>query len=175
MMDAAFLDPEVIAQWGRDSGIAQMMYSRWGWPIVEAFHFIGLCLLFGAVAFFDLRMLGIARGVSLTALHRMIPYGLVGFAVSVTSGLLFFIAVPDQYLYNPAFQTKMALLGLAGLNMVLFYAFAARAVRTTGPDDLPPLRARVFGAVSLLCWLGVMTCGRVITAFRPPWHWCLWC
>jgi len=43
-------------------------------------------------------------------------------------------------------------------------------------DGVPPLPARLFGLVSLLCWLGVMTCGRVITAYRPPaFYWCPWC
>jgi hypothetical protein len=170
-----FLDPVAIAQWSRDVGIFGLMTSRWGWPIVEVFHFFGLCLLFGAVGFFDLRMLGVARGVSLRALHRLIPYGLAGFALSVTTGFLFVTSMPDQYLYNPALQTKLALMALAGVNMALFYATTARAVKATGEEDLPPMRARVFAVVSLACWLGVMTCGRVITAFRPPWYWCFWC
>ncbi len=171
----AMLDPAAIAQWGRDIGIAGMMTARWGWPIAEILHFFGLCLLFGTVALFDLRMLGVARGVPLRTLHRLIPFGLAGFAISVTTGALFVITTPDQYLYNPALQTKLALLLLAGINMLLFYATAARGVWTTGDDALPPLRARIFGSVSLACWLGVIVCGRVITAFRPPWHWCFWC
>ena len=175
MGDAALPDPLTLAQWGRDAGIAALMQSRWGWPVTEVLHFVGLCTLFGTVGFFDLRMLGVARGVSLAELHRMIPIGLAGFALSVTTGLLFFFTAPDQYLYNPAFQTKITLIGLAGLNMVLFYAIASRSVRATDEYALPPMHARVFGAVSLGCWLGVIVCGRVITAFRPPWHWCFWC
>ena len=124
---------------------------------------------------FDLRMLGVARGVSLRALHRLIPFGVAGFATSAITGFLFVVSAPDQYLYNPALQTKLALMGLAGVNMVLFYATAARAASSTNPDDLPPMRARLFGVVSLGCWLGVIACGRVITAFRPPWYWCWWC
>jgi hypothetical protein len=171
----AMLDPAAIAQWGRDMGITGLMTARWGWPIAEIFHFFGLCLLFGTVALFDLRMLGVARGVSLRALHRLIPFGIAGFAISVTTGALFVITTPDQYLYNPALQTKLALMLLAGINMLLFYATVARLVWTTGDDALPPLRARILGAVSLACWLGVIVCGRVITTFRPPWHWCFWC
>jgi len=170
-----FLDPVAITRWAMDVGIYAVMTSRWGWPIVEIFHFTGLCLLFGSVGMFDLRMLGVARGVSLRALHRLIPFGLAGFAMSVTTGFLFVVTTPDQYLYNPALQTKLALMALAGVNMALFYATAARAVKATGDFDLPPFRARIIGAVSLFCWLGVITCGRVITAFRPPWHWCFWC
>jgi hypothetical protein len=170
-----FIDVDAIARWGEASGIAGIMHSRWGWPIVEVLHFIGLCLLFGAVALFDLRMLGMARGVRLSAVHRMIPFGLAGFALSIATGLMFLVTMPDQYVYNPAIQTKFALLLLAGVNMALFYATTARAVAATADDALPPLRARLFGAVSLLCWLGVITCGRVITAYRPPHHWCFWC
>jgi hypothetical protein len=170
-----FPDPAAIAQWGRDMGIAALMTARWGWPIAEVLHFTGLCLLFGTVGLFDLRMLGLARGVSLRALHQMIPAGLAGFAISVITGACFVITTPDQYLYNPALQTKLALMLLAGINMLLFYTTAARGVWATGAGEMPPLRARIFGAVSLLCWLGVITCGRVITAFRPPWHLCLWC
>lgn len=170
-----FLDPEAIAKWAREVGITSFTQSPWGWPSLEVFHFIGLCLLFGAVGMFDLRMLGVARGVSLRALHRLIPFGVAGFAISAITGFLFVVSAPGQYLYNPALQTKLTLMGLAGVNMVLFYAAAARAVSSTSRDDLPPMRARLFGVVSLGCWLGVIACGRVITAFRPPWHWCWWC
>lgn len=175
-MDAdPLFDTEAIARWAIDIGIAGWMQSDWGWPVTEIFHFTGLCLLFGTVALFDLRMLGVARGIRLSALHRMVPFGVAGFAISITSGLLFVVTYPDQYLHNPAFQTKLALMGLAGINMALFYLTTARAVWPTDADAMPPLRARICGAVSLLCWLGVIACGRVITTFRPPWHWCLWC
>jgi hypothetical protein len=175
-MDAdPLFNAAAIAQWARDVGIAGWMAWEWGWPITEICHFTGLCLLFSTVALFDLRMLGVARGIRLSALHRLIPVGLAGFALSLTTGCMFLVTMPEQYLHNPAFLTKLALLGLAGINMLLFYATTARAVWTTDADALPPVRARVFGAVSLACWLGVIACGRVITAYRPPWDWCFWC
>jgi hypothetical protein len=59
--------------------------------------------------------------------------------------------------------------------MVVFYLTSASAVRAAGPDDLPPLRARIIGGVSLACWVGVIVGGRLITFFRPPYHWCFWC
>ena len=159
-----------------DFGVHALMTTRWGWPVAECFHFIGLCLLFGTVGFFDLRMLGVARGIELRALHRLIPVGIAGFAISATSGVLFVLTAPDQYLHNPAFLLKLCFMLMAGINMLLFYLIAARTVWLTAADENPPLPARVFGAVSLLSWLGVITCGRVITAFRPPaFYWCPWC
>ncbi len=169
-------DPVGIVVWAIDTGLYDLMYSAWGWPIAEIVHFTGLCLLIGAVGMFDLRMLGFGRGLSLPALHKLVPFGVLGFALSAASGFLFVVTSPDQYLYNPAWQVKMGLLALAGLNMALFYLTASRRVRTLGPDDAPPLALRLFAGVSLACWIGVIAAGRVITAYRPPsWFWCAWC
>jgi len=109
-------------------------------------------------------------------LHKLVPFGVAGFALSVTTGCCFVVTAPDQYLYNPALQTKLTLMGIAGINMIAFYATSAsHAVARAPADAMPPRSARVFAVVSLLCWLGVIVCGRVITAFRPPFHWCAWC
>ena len=71
MMDPIF-DPIAIEQWARDTGIFGMMNSKWGWPIAEIIHFFGLCLLIGTVGMFDLRMMGVARGVTMKELHRLV-------------------------------------------------------------------------------------------------------
>ncbi len=174
--DDPLFDPVAIVVWSIDSGIYDVMYSAWGWPVVEILHFTGLCLLMGAVGMFDLRMMGVVRGISLPALHKLVPWGVGGFALSVATGVMFVSSAPDQYLYNPAWQVKMALLALAGANMVLFYLTTSRRVQTLGPEEEPPLAARVFAGASLTLWLGVIAAGRVITAFRPPsWFWCAWC
>jgi hypothetical protein len=174
--DDPLFDPVALVVWSIDAGIFDLMYSAWGWPIAEIVHFTGLCLLIGTVGMFDLRMMGLVRGLSLAALHKLVPFGVLGFALSAASGFAFVVTSPDQYLYNPAWQIKMALLALAGLNMALFYLTTARAVKALGPDDAPPFAARLFAGTSLLCWIGVIAAGRVITAFRPPsWFWCAWC
>ncbi len=144
--------------------------------IAEVVHFTGLCFLFGAVGTFDLRMMGFLRGLSLKALHRLVPFGIAGFVLSAASGFAFVVSAPDQYIYNPAWQAKMVLLAVAGLNMAVFYLTAARRLKGLGPDEMPSLAARIFAIVSLTSWLGVIAAGRVITAFRPPaWFFCGWC
>ncbi len=169
-------DVVAIVEWAIDAGIFDLMYSAWGWPIAEIVHFTGLCLLIGTVGLFDLRMIGLVRGPSLSALHRLVPFGVLGFLLSAGSGLLFVVTSPHQYIYNPAWQSKMALIGLAGINMVLFYLTAARGLHRLAPGDSPALAARAFAGVSLVCWIGVIAAGRVVTAFRPPsYFWCGWC
>src|SRR5690606_29125917 len=67
-------DPVGIVVWAIDTGIFDVMYSAWGWPMAEIVHFIGICLLIGAVGMFDLRMIGFARGLSIEALHKLVPF-----------------------------------------------------------------------------------------------------
>ena len=173
-MDPIF-NPDAIEQWGKDVGIFALMNTKWGWPFAEIIHFTGICLLFGTVGMFDLRMMGVARGIAIKELHKLVPLGVAGYLMCVITGFLFIVSAPGQYIYNPAVQTKLSLMVLAGINMVVFYVTTARAAAAVGPDDLPPLRARVIGGISLACWLGVIVCGRLVTFFRPPEHWCLWC
>jgi len=125
-----------------------------------------MSLLIGAVGVFDLRLLGFARGLSYAALHRLIPIGVAGFALNVLTGVCFLSAYPDQYLFNAAFQFKVLFLGVAGLNVALFYALTFAALRGLGAYDPPPLRARLAGAISLAAWIGVMSAGRLLTFFR---------
>lgn len=176
MLNDPLLDPVAIVEWAIDTGIFDFMYSAWGWPIAEIIHFTGLCLLAGTVGTFDLRMMGFLRGISLPALHRLVPFGVFGFLLCLVTGVMFVSTAPDQYLYNPAWQIKMGLIAIAGVNMVAFYATTARSLRTLGPAEDIPFAARFFAIASFACWAGVIACGRVITAFRPPaWEWCAWC
>lgn len=173
-MDPIF-NPDAIEAWAKSVGIFQLMNTTWAWPAAEIIHFFGLCLLIATVGMFDLRMMGLAKGVSMKALHTLVPFGIAGYAMCAITGILFVVTAPGQYLYNPAIQTKLALMALAGVNMAVFYLTTARAVSALGPDDAAPLRARLIGFLSLACWLGVITAGRVVTFFRPPEFWCLWC
>jgi uncharacterized membrane protein len=143
------------------------MNLTWTWPAVESVHFLGLTLLFGSIAAWDLRLLGVGRGVPIAAFHRLIPFAVLGFATNVTSGIGFLMAAPDQYIYNPAFHLKMLLVALAGLNVLVFYVTIFRHVKDLSAAAPSPLRARMSGAVSLACWMGVIVCGRMITIYRP--------
>jgi uncharacterized membrane protein len=166
---------QLLYEIGRRAGIHTLMNSAWGWPTVESLHFLGLSLLIGAVGLFDLRMLGVARGIPMGALHRLVPWGVGGYALNVMTGFLFLTSAPDQYVYNPAFQVKLGLMLVAGLNVLFFYRFVFARVRGSAGVDHAPASARIAAAVSLTCWVGVIVCGRLITYYRPPYHWCWWC
>lgn len=164
-----------LLQFAYDTGVFDLMNSKWAWPFVESLHFLGLCLLIGAVGTFDLRMLGLAKGISFSALHRLIPFAIAGYCLNVVTGTLFLLAAPAQYLYNPAFQLKIMFMACAGFNMVAFYITTSKEVKKTPVYQAVITRAKVIAIISLISWIGVITCGRLLTFFRPPYQWCFWC
>ena len=147
--------------------IRAFMQTAWGWPAVESVHFLGLTLLFGSIVVWDLRLLGMARSVPIAAFHRLVPLAVIGFAINVLSGSMFVMAEANQYTYNPAFQLKLLLLALAGVNVLVFYVTVFRRAARMEPGSPPPSGARLIGAISIALWMGVIICGRLITFYRP--------
>jgi hypothetical protein len=157
-----------LQAWLHDTSIGEFMrVSRWAWPVCESLHFIGMSVLVGVVGLFDLRLLGLARGVPIAAFHRLIPLAVAAFVMNALTGVSFLAATPDQYLFNAAFRFKVLFFLIAGLNVLVFYTASFRSLLSRAPGEGPPLPARVAGAVSLCAWIGVMAAGRLLTFFRP--------
>jgi hypothetical protein len=98
------------------------VYEPWLWPTLEILHYLGLSLLLGTVGVFDLRVLGLAKGIPPAAIHRLIPWGIGGFILNVLTGTMFFSGHPDQYFYNDAGRLKALLIVIAGINILVFTA-----------------------------------------------------
>ena len=134
--------------------------NPWVWPGSETFHFIGLSLLFGIVLMVNLRMLGIIRTVPFAAMHRLLPWGMLGLVINTITGMLFFVAKPEQYTYNLAFQLKVVFLLLAGGNLLFLTVFDDAWVFEEG--DEPALPVKLVAACSIFLWIGVIFFGRML-------------
>jgi hypothetical protein len=144
-----------------------VMGSDWLWPIAESLHYMGLMLLVGTVGLFDLRVLGLGKGMPPAVVHKLVRVGMLGFALSAATGVLFIAGQPDQYFYNRAFHWKLLFLGFMGLNVTFFYTMLHTRLKALGPFDDAPLAAKLSTALSLLIMIGVMCAGRLLTFFRP--------
>lgn len=154
---------EALAQAMLDSPLNTWINSSvWLWPLLEITHFVGLALLMGGLIVFDLRLAGHCRALHPTATHALLPLVLIGFALNLVSGLLFFYADPLVYAANIGFQIKMLLIVLAGLNALLYYWKIKPVMQNwdTNADALPI--ARFVGYVSLAAWTGALLCGRLM-------------
>lgn len=147
--------------------VSALMRTAWAWPLAESAHFIGLCLLIGTVGLFDLRLLGLGTRIPMWALHRLIPIGLVGFAVNAVTGFMFLMTEPDQYIYNPAFQLKVLFIMAAGVNALAFYVTAYRETMAPGGSHQAPSKAKLIATISFSLWISVIIAGRLLTFYRP--------
>jgi uncharacterized membrane protein len=113
---------EQITGW-RTAAQTFILDRSWVWPASETLHFIGMALLFGPALVLSLCMLGLMKDVSFAALHRLLPLGLLGFGISMATGMVFFIGDAERYVAVPAFFLKIFLIVLAGINVVYFTSF----------------------------------------------------
>jgi len=157
----------LVTTLGGQSPVADLMRTAWAWPLAESLHFLGLCLLVGCVGTFDLRLLGLARRVPIAAVHRFIPWGILGFALNIATGSLFLLTEPDQYIYNPSFHFKLLFLTIGGLNAATFYLTSYRRVFGDRATLDAPRHAKIIAAISLCAWIGVIVGGRLLTFYRP--------
>jgi hypothetical protein len=134
--------------------------EKWMWPACETLHFIGLSLLMGVVLLINLRMLGVVKNVSFYALHRLLPWAVLGFAVNLLTGMLFFAGKSSQYTTNVVFQWKIALVVLAGVNALYFTMFGEVWTLKAGEDA--PLMARVMAGSAMFLWITILFCGSML-------------
>jgi len=147
------------------SGLANRIRdSLYLFPLIESTHVIGLSMVFGTIAIVDLRLLGIAstRRAFTRIAGDIFKWTWAAFALTVATGLLMFITNAGVYYHNFYFRTKMALLLLAGVNMMLFEWTAGRSVHRWDKDNAAPLAGKTIAAVSLVLWITIIFMGRWI-------------
>ena len=153
------------------SGLGRAMREwLWLYPSVEIVHIVGIGLLFGSIAVLDIRLLGVSKSISVRRLSRhVLPWTAASFLLIIPSGLLMFTAHATDFISSPVFVIKMCLIMLAGVNAALFHAIAMRTADVWDTEEMrdlrPPPSVRLAGAASLLIWIAVISCGRLLAYF----------
>jgi hypothetical protein len=128
------------------SGATRLLQTIPGlYPIVSALHLLGISLLIGPILIVDWALLR-GRSSPWEGLQRIAA---AGFALAVVTGMALFTVQATKYAWNPAFLGKLALIALAGANLL--------AYRWLGRD-----RPRGFALCSLTIWLAALLSGRFI-------------
>jgi hypothetical protein len=150
--------------WLELSELAQAM-RQWLWlyPIVEIAHITGIVLLVGSVAMLDLRLLGLSRTLPVSQMARhLLPWSMIGLGIAAVTGVMMFAAHATEFVANPAFLLKLTLIGVAGLNALLFHRRIYPTVTQWDTGNHAPTRAKISAVASLILWLGVISCGRLL-------------
>lgn len=125
-------------------------------PFILILHAWGMGLLAGSNAAVDLRILGFAPRVPLSAMSKFYPVMWFGFVINAISGLLLLIGYPTKALTNPVFYLK---LGCIAAGMVVMKSIQRRVVRSDKP---PSAQGKLMAALSLLVWAGAIVSGRLL-------------
>jgi hypothetical protein len=138
--------------------------STWIYPLANLSHILGLALLVGPIIVLDLRLVGLTSVGRATDLSRLLtPVAVVGLCLSVASGLLLFTADATAIAVNLVFQVKACLIVAAIANALLFRALWHRRLATW--EGGAPVLARGQALASVLLWLAIPICGRLIAYF----------
>jgi len=144
----------------RSWGMFTQDYS-WVWPACETLHFVGLCLLLGVVLVVNLRLLGVGKTLlPVATLSQLLPLGMLGFGLNMVTGMMFFVATPEQYT-GSFFFFKMVLIVVGALNLLCVMLGKTLEIMEDGPAGI---WTRFLAATSIVIWMAVVFCGHML-----PW------
>jgi len=132
-------------------------------PVLEGTHLLSVALSVGTIVALDLKLLGWGmKKTPVSAIFEQIrmPWSMIGFAMSMVTGLLLFWSEPVKCYTTGSFILKMVFLVGTGINAVIFDRTMYPTVAGWDTAAIMPSRAKVAGGVSLFLWAGVIFCGR---------------
>jgi len=131
-------------------------------PFLESIHVIAATFVVGSILMVDLRLMGLAavRYKISTLSKELLPWTWGAFVVAIITGLGMFITRAASHVVNPAFQWKVVLLLLAGINMAYFHFQVYKNIARWDTETVTPTQLKMIGSLSLFFWAGVMLAGR---------------
>ena len=157
-------------EWLQALPLAVFIHKKaWAFTTVEVVHVFAIAMVIGTIAIVDLRLLGFAstkRPVAELS-RQVLPITWAAFVIAVIAGSLLFISRATEYFVSAVFWIKMALIVVAGINMIIFEFVTVRGVQEWNLNPKPPPAARLAGGISIACWILVLVFGRLI-AFNLP-------
>jgi len=187
-----FLTPgQGLLDWMQSLPVSEWITdSNWGFPIMLVLHSWGMAAVVGILVMLDLRILGFARIVPLTAFQPMMSLAWAGFFINLISGVLMFMADANRLIVNWSFLSKMTCVVLGGIITAVLWrrlraagALAAQhsavqssvavagggaVVAVNSEDSLAtaPLAVdrsvRILAIISMVLWTGAILFGRWI-------------
>lgn len=155
---------EDVFEWLESSALAEYMrHSHTLYPAVETIHIAGFVVLVGSAFLFDLRLLGLSKKIPVTDLARhLLPWSRRSLFVVLPSGFVLFMTQATELANNGVFHIKLVLILIAFANAGYFHWFTFKTVPAWDTLRTAPGAARAAGAISVVLWAAVITCGRFL-------------
>jgi hypothetical protein len=148
----------------RTPGAVAIGENMWVFGAIVSTHVLSLGVFFGTIVMLDLRLLG--QGMRTTPIsdlvERLLPWTRASFALMALSGALLIWTEAVKCYTSTSFRIKMALIILAGINILVFHRGTYRTAAAWDNAAGLPTRAKLAGFLSLLLWTGVLVAGRAV-------------
>jgi uncharacterized membrane protein len=127
----------------------------------QTVHFFGFTLIFATVLAVVLRVLGAWKSVPFSAVHRLLPIGVLAVVMNVFTGMLMLLADTYRYVVNDyTFAPKIVFIPI-GATAVLYFSLSDSLWKLKAHEDAP-LSAKAVAVTVLVAWAGVIACGRLL-------------
>jgi hypothetical protein len=135
--------------------------SVFGYSGILFLHTFGLAIVVGFSTAIDLRLLGAASRMSVTAIRPLFRYMWFGFCVNALSGAMLFAADAPRKAENPLFDLKLALVAIGVAVMAVIQRRLLQAESGVSRRDSQS-GFRMLAIASLLIWAAAIAAGRLI-------------
>ena len=139
--------------------------SAYVYPVILSAHIAFIAIFGGLILVTNLRLLewSLTDVPVRAVIERLRPWKQLGFVVVISCGGLLAASKAAEYLVNPFFQIKMALIGAIGVHGTYF----RRSVYRPSGGASRQASARAAAILSLALWVAVVTMGRWIAYYEP--------
>jgi Family of unknown function (DUF6644) len=149
--------------WMEQSALGVCIAQSWGgYYIMLGFHSLGLAIIVGALMVVDLRILGIARGISAQALPKLVTIGWWGFWINFVSGVALLFSEANKMFYDNTFRWKLFLIMVGMITTTIFKKTILAPAATRDAALLNTGSAKLQAIFSLAIWVAVIIVGRMI-------------
>lgn len=154
-----------LCQWLQDTSWATGIRESLNlYPALYTLHIFGFVIMVTATSVLDLRVLDLGlRGRSVGSVAKLaLPWAQAGLAGNLMTGFLVFSAQAVDMYTNTAFRWKIAMVVLAGLNVVLVEKSIHRNTGDWEKSGNTPAMLKMSAVISILLWFGIVAMSRVI-------------
>jgi hypothetical protein len=140
------------------------------YPLILSSHLACIAVFGGLILMTDLRLLGVAMTniPASVVVARTRPWKHVGLLIMLTLGIHLGGAKLADYYDNPYFLMKMSLLVMVFVHAQVFRKSVYRNPAALDDPKGLPRAAKVAAVLSMVMWVGILSCGRWIAYWERP-------
>jgi hypothetical protein len=128
--------------------------DAWTFAVMLCLHSVGMAASLGVVMITTLSSLRALKGIPVLAHSGLFPAAWLGFGINLVSGVALYTSHATEYTFQWVFILKLSLLAVGGVLM--------KMMMTTYRAGGPEATGKLFGGLTLACWVGAIITGRLM-------------